>query len=149
MDRDGVEADILYSEVSASRHYPHIEEGWKEASEAFNRFMLAFASNDQARLVPAYQVPLMDIEFAVKQIDGLAAEGAKAIHIPTFPSEVGLPEYHDARYDPVWATIAASGMSISQHLGLVGSLWVLFRRPPTPQKAIFTSQPPLRLAETI
>jgi predicted TIM-barrel fold metal-dependent hydrolase len=149
MDRDGVDAEILYSEVSAFRHYPHMKEGWKEASEAFNRFMLDFASADPARLVPAYQVPLMDIDFAVKQIEGLAAEGAKAIHIPTFPSEVGLPEYHDARYDPVWATIAASGMSISQHLGLVGSLWGLFRRDPTPQKAIFTSQPPMRLAETI
>jgi predicted TIM-barrel fold metal-dependent hydrolase len=149
MDRDGVDAEILYSEVSAFRHYPHMKEGWKEASEAFNRFMLDFASADPARLVPAYQVPLMDIDFAVKQIEGLAAEGAKAIHIPTFPSEVGLPEYHDARYDPVWATIAASGMSISQHLGLIESLWGLFRRDPTPQKAIFTSQPPLRLAETI
>ena len=149
MDRDGVEAEILYSEVSAFRHYPHMQQGWKEASEAFNRFMLDFASADPTRLVPAYQVPLMDIDFAVKQIEGLAAEGARAIHIPTFPAEVGLPEYHDARYDPVWGTIAESGMSISQHLGLVESLWEIFRRDPTPQKAIFTSQTPMRLAETI
>ena len=149
MDRDGVEAEILYSEVSAFRHYPHMKEGWKEASEAFNRYMLDFASVDPTRFVPAYQVPLMDIDFAVKQVRGLAAEGAKAIHIPTFPAEVGLPEYHDSRYDPVWATISESGMSISQHLGLVESLWDLFRRDPTPQKAIFTSQPAMRLAETI
>jgi predicted TIM-barrel fold metal-dependent hydrolase len=40
-------------------------------------------------------------------------------------------------------------MAISQHLGLVASLWELLRRDPTPQKAIFTSQPALRLAETI
>jgi predicted TIM-barrel fold metal-dependent hydrolase len=40
-------------------------------------------------------------------------------------------------------------MAISQHLGLVASLWELLRRDPTPQKGIFTSQPPLRLAETI
>jgi predicted TIM-barrel fold metal-dependent hydrolase len=149
MDRDGVEAEILYSEVSAFRHYPLMKEGWKEASEAFNRYMLEFASVDPTRFVPAYQVPLIDIDFAVKQVQGLAAEGARAIHIPTFPSEVGLPEYHDSRYDPVWATIAESGMSISQHLGLVASLWDLFRRDPTPQKAIFTSQPAMRLAETI
>ena len=148
MDRDGVEAEILYSEVSAFRHYPHMKDGWKEASEAFNRFMLDFASADAARLVPAYQVPLMDIEFAVEQIEGLAAEGARAIHIPTFPSEVGLPEYHDARYDPVWSAISASGVGQSA-LGARASLWDLFRRDPTPQKAIFTSQPAMRLAETI
>ena len=40
-------------------------------------------------------------------------------------------------------------MSISQHLGLVQSLFELLRRDPTPQKAIFTSQPAMRLAETI
>ncbi|HEY8217294.1 MAG TPA: amidohydrolase family protein [Acidimicrobiia bacterium] len=149
MDRDHVEAEILYSEVSAFRHYPLMRDGFREASDAFNRTMRDFASADPARLVPAYQVPLIDIDFAVKQIHGLAAEGARAVHIPTFPSEVGLPEYHDERYDPVWSAISEHGMSISQHLGLVGSLFELLRRDPTPQKAIFTSQPCLRLAETI
>ena len=71
------------------------------------------------------------------------------MHIPTFPAEVGLPEYHDERYDPLWAEISDADLAISQHLGLVASLWELFRRDPTPQKAIFTSQPCLRLAETI
>ena len=149
MDRDEVEAEVLYSEVSAFRHYPLMDEGWKEASEAFNRVLLDFASVDPARLVPAYQVPLIDIDFAVAQVEALAEAGARAIHIPTFPSEVGLPEYHDERYDPVWSAISAAGISISQHLGLVQSLFELLRRDPTPQKAIFTSQPAMRLAETI
>ena len=149
MDRDGVSAEVLYSEVSAFRHYPLMREGWKEASEGFNRVMLDFASADPKRLFPAYQVPLIDIDFAVTQVQSLAASGARAVHIPTFPAEVGLPEYHDERYDPVWAAIQETGMSISQHLGLVQSLFELLRRDPTPQKAIFTSQPAMRLAETI
>jgi predicted TIM-barrel fold metal-dependent hydrolase len=99
--------------------------------------------------VPAYQVPLIDIDDAVQQVQGLAAAGARAVHIPTFPAEVGLPEYHDARYDPVWSAISEADMSISQHLGLVQSLFDLLQRDPTPQKAIFTSQPAMRLAETI
>ena len=53
----------------------------------------------------------------MKQVLAPAAEGARAIHVPTFPAEVGLPEYHDACYDPVWAAIQETGMSISQHLG--------------------------------
>jgi predicted TIM-barrel fold metal-dependent hydrolase len=149
MDRDDVAAEILYSEVSAFRHYPLMGEGWREASEAFNRVLLDFSSADPKRLVPAYQVPLIDIDYAVKQVRALAAEGARAVHIPTFPSEVGLPEYHDERYNPLWAEISDADLSISQHLGLVASLWELFRRDPTPQKAIFTSQPAMRLAETI
>ena len=149
MDRDGVDAEVLYSEVSAFRHYPHMREGWKEASEAFNRVLLDFSKADPERLVPAYQVPLIDIDYSVKQVHALAAEGARAVHIPTFPSEVGLAEYHDERYDPVWSAISETGMSISQHLGLVKSLFELLRRDPTPQKGIFTSQPAMRLAETI
>jgi predicted TIM-barrel fold metal-dependent hydrolase len=149
MDQDGVDAEVLYSEVSAFRHYPLMPAGWREASEAFNRVMADFASVDPKRLVPAYQVPLIDIDFALTQIQRLAELGAKAVHIPTFPSEVGLPEYHDDRYDPVWSLLSEAGMSISQHLGLVHSLFEVLRRDPTPQKAIFTSQPALRLAETI
>lgn len=149
MDRDGVDAEVLYSEVSAFRHYPLMKEGFREASQAFNRTMHDFALADPNRLLPAYQVPLMDVDFAVKQVHALAAEGARAVHIPTFPAEVGLPEYHDERYDPVWTAISETGMSISQHLGLVASLFELMRRDPTPQKAIFTSQPVFRLAETI
>jgi predicted TIM-barrel fold metal-dependent hydrolase len=149
MDRDGVEAEVLYSEVSAFRHYPLMSDGWREASEAFNRVLLDFSSVSPDRLVPAYQVPLIDIEYAVKQVHALAALGARAVHIPTFPAEVGLPEYHDARYDPVWSAISEADMSISQHLGLVKSLFELLSRDPTPQKAIFTSQPAMRLAETI
>jgi predicted TIM-barrel fold metal-dependent hydrolase len=149
MDRDEVDAEVLYSEVSAFRSYGLMGEGWREASEAFNRVLLDFASVDPKRLAPAFQVPLIDIDFAIKQVHGLVAEGARAIHIPTFPAEVGLPDYHDARYEPLWAAIAETGVSISQHLGLPHSLYDVLRRDPTPQKAIFTSQPALRLAETI
>jgi predicted TIM-barrel fold metal-dependent hydrolase len=149
MERDHVDAEVLYSEVSAFRHYPHMGEGYREASEAFNRVLLDFASADPARLVPAYQVPLIDIDHSVQQVQALAAQGARAVHIPTFPAEVGLAEYHDERYDPVWSAISETGMSISQHLGLVQSLFELLRRDPTPQKAIFTSQPAMRLAETL
>jgi predicted TIM-barrel fold metal-dependent hydrolase len=92
---------------------------------------------------------MIDPDYAVTQIEDLANRGAKAVHIPTFPSEVGLPEYYDDRYDRVWAAISTAGMSVSQHLGLPQSVFDVLQRDPTPQKAIFTSQPALRLAETI
>jgi predicted TIM-barrel fold metal-dependent hydrolase len=149
MDRDEVQAEVLYSEVSAFRSYGLMKDGWREASDAFNRVLLDFASVDPKRLVPAFQVPLLDIDFAIAQVQRLAEQGARAVHIPTFPSEVDLPEYCDERYAPLWAAISETEMAISQHLGLPHSLYDLLRRDPTPQKAIFTSQPALRLAETI
>src|SRR5260370_14182731 len=122
------DAEDLYSEWCAFRHYPRRTEGFRESSEAFNRTMQDFASADPSRLLPAYQVPLIDIDFAVKQVQGLAAQGARAVHIPTFPAEVGLPEYHDARYDPVSSPISQTGMSINHPLGLLASLFDLLRR---------------------
>ena len=149
MDRDGVDAEVLYSEVSAFRHYPLMREGWREASEAFNRVLSRLRVGRPE--APGPRVPGAAHRHRLRRRAGRAARrrGARAVHIPTFPSEVGLPEYHDERYDPVWAAISEAGMSISQHLGLVQSLFELLRRDPTPQKAIFTSQPAMRLAETI
>src|SRR5438034_4766499 len=45
--RSSVDAEVLYSEVSAFRHYPLMREGWREASDAFNRVLLEFASVDR------------------------------------------------------------------------------------------------------
>src|SRR5260370_27775594 len=113
------DAEDLYSEWCAFRHYPRRTEGFRESSEAFNRTMHDFASVDPSRLLPAYQVPLIDIDFAVKQVHALAAEGARAVHIPTFPAELGLPEYHDERYDPAWSALPEPAISISPPLCLL------------------------------
>src|SRR5260370_22826013 len=43
MDLARVSAEILYSAVSAFRHYPLMREGWRGASDAFNRVMLDFS----------------------------------------------------------------------------------------------------------
>src|ERR1700676_4965428 len=83
----------------------------KERSQGFNPLPLDFFSPAPDRLMPAYQVPLIDIDFAVQQVEALAAAGARAVHIPTFPAEVGLPEYHDERYDPVWNAVSEAGLS--------------------------------------
>ena len=64
-------------------------------------------------------------------------------------SELGLADYHDERYDPLWAVLQETGISISHHLGNRNSLWDVFRRDPTPQAAIFTSLPALALAEVV
>ncbi|MDA8044495.1 MAG: amidohydrolase family protein [Actinomycetota bacterium] len=149
MDRDGVHAEVLYSEVSAFRAFGLVKGDWKPISRAFTDVLSDFAAEDPDRLAVSYQVPIIDIPYAVTEVQRLAALGARSVHLPNFPSEFGLPDYHDSSYDPLWAVLQETGLSISHHLGNRVWLYDIFRRDPTPQFAIFTSMPSLALSEVI
>jgi predicted TIM-barrel fold metal-dependent hydrolase len=149
MDRDGVEAEVLYSEVSAFRAYGLVRGDWRPISRAFTDLLTEFAAHDPNRLAVSYQVPIIDIPYAVEEVQRLAALGARSVHLPNFPSELGLPDYHDEVYEPLWDALQETGIPISHHLGNRNSLWEVFRRDPTPQAAIFTSLPALALSEVI
>jgi hypothetical protein len=97
MDRDGVDAEVLYSEVSAFRAFGLVKGDWKPISRAFTDLMAEFASVDPKRLVVSYQVPIIDIDYAVSEVLRLADLGARSVHLPNFPSEIGLPEYEPRR----------------------------------------------------
>jgi predicted TIM-barrel fold metal-dependent hydrolase len=149
MDRDGVRAEVLYSEVSAFRSYGLVKGDWKPISRAFTDYLAEFAATDATRLVVSYQVPIIDISYAVREVERLADLGARSVHLPNFPSELGLPDYHDDTYAPLWRVLEETGISISHHLGNRHWLYDVYRRDPTPQAAIFTSLPALALAEAI
>jgi predicted TIM-barrel fold metal-dependent hydrolase len=149
MDLDGVQAEVLYSEVSAFRHFGFVKGDWKPISRAFTDHLSEFASVDPNRLAVSYQVPIIDIDYAVEEVLRLAALGARSVHLPNFPSELGLPDYHEPTYDRLWATLSETDIAISHHLGNAPHLYKVFQRDPTPQRGIFTSLPALALAEVI
>ena len=107
-----------------------------------------FAGRSEAP-VDRIQIQLFDIDFAVQEVHRLAKRGARCVQITPFPSEFGLPDVHDKRYDPLWATLGDLGLTVLNHLDLKASLWDVFRRDPTPQKGIFTAMPAVALAEPI
>lgn len=149
MDRDGVDAEVLYSEVSAFRSFGLVHGDWKPISRAFTDALSDFASVAPNRLAVSYQVPIIDVAYAVEEVQRLAGMGARSVHLPNFPSELGLPDYHERVYDPLWGVLQETGLSISHHLGNRAWLYDVFRRDPTPQFAIFTSLPALALSEVI
>ena len=66
-----------------------------------------------------------------------ASAGCKSLQLPVFPAELGLPDYWEPRYDPLWAAIQETELPICCHIGLNTQLDDLARRDPTPQKGIF------------
>ena len=149
MDADGVEVSSSYCEVSAFRYLYLIEEGWKESTRAFNRALGEFASADPARLVVSYQIPIHDIDAAVAEVEWAASVGCKSLQLPVYPAELGLADYWDRRYDPLFAAIQATGLPICCHIGLNTQLDDLAKRDPTPQKGIFVPMVALSAAEAL
>jgi predicted TIM-barrel fold metal-dependent hydrolase len=149
MDEDGVEASSSYCEVSAFRYLYALESGAAEATRAFNTALATFASADPSRLIVSYQIPIHDIDAAVAEVQWAAASGCKSLQLPVFPVELGLPDYWDSRYDPLWAAIQETGLPICCHIGLNTQLENLARRDPTPQKGIFVPMTALSTGEAL
>jgi predicted TIM-barrel fold metal-dependent hydrolase len=128
MDTDGVSASVTYCEVSAFRYLYMVKNGWKEATRAFNDTLADFASVDPKRLIVSYQIPIHDIDAAVDEV-------------------LGLPDYWDRRYDPLWSAISDTGLPICCHIGMNSALEDLAQRDPTPQKGVFVPLVALSAAE--
>jgi predicted TIM-barrel fold metal-dependent hydrolase len=149
MDTDGVEASATYCEVSAFRYLYMVKNGWKEATRAFNDTLAEFSSVDPKRLIVSYQIPIHDIDAAVNEVKRAAANGCKSLQLPVFPAELGLPDYWDDRYAPLWSAIQDTDMPICCHIGMNTALDDLAKRDPTPQKGIFVPCVPLSAAEAL
>ncbi|MAE94427.1 MAG: hypothetical protein CL910_07190 [Deltaproteobacteria bacterium] len=150
MDIDGIEAELLYSDIEAGSAFNGLEEGGRLAAfRAFNDAALGFAAADPKRLLIVYLIPIVDIDEAVGEVERLAGEGARALMLPAYPGAVGLPPYFDARYDRLWAAIEETGIPISQHVGANEALWQIYGYDSTQAKGVFQSLPPIFMAEIL
>ena len=149
MDLDGVEAEVLYSEVSAFRFLYLIKDGLEASTRAFNDAMAEFGSVDPHRLVVSYQIPIHDIDFAVGEVQRVAAAGARSLQMPVSPTELGCPDYCDAYYDRLWGAIQETGLPICCHIGLNTTLDDLARRDPTPQRGVMVPMTALMVGDPL
>src|SRR4051794_25323950 len=149
MDSDGIDVEVLYSELSGFRYFNMMKTpaAGVAATRAFNDALSEWATVDAKRLIVSYQLPLHDIKAAVKEVERIAAAGGKSLQLPVFPTEVGEPDYFDKRYDPLWSVITETNLPICCHVGLNTSLNSLTERDPTPQRGIMVSQVALTTAE--
>ncbi len=147
MTADGVDVEVIYSEVSAFRYIGDMEYGSTEATRAFNDVLAEFASADPRRLVVSYQIPILDVPAAVDEVHRVAAMGGKSLQIPVFPTEIGAPDYYDESYDPLWAAVQEVDLPLCCHIGVNTALDDLTRRDPTPQKGVMVGQVGLTTAE--
>lgn len=118
MDADGLAAEVVYCEVSAFRYLYRMTEGAVAATRAFNDTLADYASADPDRLIVSYQIPLHDMDDAIAEVQRVVALGGRSLQVPVFPAELGLPDYHDDRYAPLWAAVQETGLPLCCHVGL-------------------------------
>jgi predicted TIM-barrel fold metal-dependent hydrolase len=147
MDADGVDVEVLYSEVSAFRYLANVEGAVGPAVQAFNDALADFAQVDPKRLIVSYQIPIHDIDLAVAEVERVIGLGGKSLQLPVFPTELGSPDYFDPRYARLFSVIEESGLPICCHIGLKTTLDELAERDPTPNKGIMVPVTPLMTAE--
>jgi predicted TIM-barrel fold metal-dependent hydrolase len=150
MDLDGIQTEVLYIDATGgSMLYGLDPDAGRAIVAAINSAALDFAGADQERLVIVHLLPLHGIresaEPAIAEVHRLASEGARALQVPLYPEDQGLPKYMDPIYDPVWSAIEEAQMPISLHVcppkgrGLGAD--------PTPVKGVFQVMPPILMSQ--
>ena len=105
MDLDGVQTEVIYSEVSGFRYL------WSTCTRASTTrrwrsttCCASFAEPIRRGSIVSYQIPIHDIDGAMAEVRrGSPTSAAKSLQLPVFPPELGLPDYFHERYDPLLA----------------------------------------------
>ncbi|HEX5585835.1 MAG TPA: amidohydrolase family protein [Acidimicrobiia bacterium] len=148
MDLDGVDGEVLYTDPTggASLYKLGRDEGLA-CFTAFNDAALEFAAVDPRRLAIVHLLPLHDIGDAIAELHRIVGDGARAVQLPLYPEDAGLPKYWDATYEPLWAAIAEAGTPISLHVCPPAGRGL--GRDPTPARGIFQVMPPIFMSQAL
>lgn len=133
LDADGIAAEILFGDGFVENHPPFSDimesrgqifggTPWPFAlqlagARAYNRWLADFCADNPVRRAGVIQLPAAhDIPALIEETRRARASGLRGgLLVP--PLEAGLPGYHDAYYDPLWAVAAELDLPISVHGG--------------------------------
>jgi predicted TIM-barrel fold metal-dependent hydrolase len=121
MDEYGVQAQILYPNIVAFSHwaFTELEHSLGLACvEAYNDFLIDFASSDPTRLLPIMMLPFWDVEACRKEIERSARKGHRGVLLAGSFERVGLPGLADPHWRPVLEALNDHGLSVNFHIGV-------------------------------
>jgi predicted TIM-barrel fold metal-dependent hydrolase len=128
MDRDGVDAEVLYVGGPLQSKDPELR---LNSVRGYNRWLSDYSSYAPQRLLGMAAIPMDTPELAVAELRFVAKQkGIAGGYIPLFPSE---GDYGNPKWNPVWEAFLETGLPIGLHVG--------GRRPGTPVVDLFESAP--------
>ncbi|HUR78788.1 MAG TPA: amidohydrolase family protein [Acidimicrobiales bacterium] len=120
MDEYGVHAQVLYPNLigfSTTAFMSVSPEFALAATQAYNDFLVEFASADPARFVPIMMVPFWDIDAAVAEMKRCRETGHKGILFANCYEKIGLPDFTQPHWDPIYKAAADLDFPVNFHVG--------------------------------
>ena len=115
MAKDNVAAEIL--NPTWGLWIPRITDGAMRnaCAEVYNDWIQEYCSENLDRLIAIAMVPIIDVEWAVKELARTIKRGARGVMIGTNPPD-GAKPYRDRHYDPFWAAAEDAGLPVTLHI---------------------------------
>jgi hypothetical protein len=111
MDRDGVDAEVIYGILAAAAKLKDIEAS-NEMVRIYNTWMAEFCRHYPDRHIGLANLPYGDIDAAVAEVHRVAKLGFKGIELSC--SWEMEPMWHD-QWEPLWAAINEVGIPLHFH----------------------------------
>jgi len=150
MDLDGVDGEVLYFGGPVTQ-YPSDPVLRRYIVETYNDWMVEMSAVAPSRLIGLGHVPLVDIDEGIAELRRIAKLGLRGFHVDPFPDERGGKPLWHPDYEPLWATIAETGLPMSFHI--VGArnhdVRATFLNPTPGVKETFIAITPISIAETV
>lgn len=112
-ERDGVEAEVIYTTLGMSLFKVRDSELQREACRAYNDWIFECCSSDLDRFIPIALISLEDVDLAVKDIEEARKRGFRGAMI-TASTGPDRP-FKSREYDPFWQAASELSMPVSLH----------------------------------
>jgi predicted TIM-barrel fold metal-dependent hydrolase len=120
MDEYGIYAHVLYPNLIGFEAPLFMRLGPELSvlcTQAYNDYLIDFASADPNRFIPIAMVPFWDLEAAVKEMQRSREIGHKGILFANKYEMIGLPAFTDPYWDPIYAAAQDLELSVNFHVG--------------------------------
>lgn len=113
MDRDGVDATVLFSNFALFATYTDNHEVSLAHAKVYNDWIAETYLPYSERMRALAAIPTTDIGDAVKEVERAVKLGLRGLFLPEHPHP--LP-YYASEYEPLWAAAEANGLPVFFHL---------------------------------
>jgi predicted TIM-barrel fold metal-dependent hydrolase len=126
MDADGVAVDVIFAGGLNDETLPFLGVGFDAGSaissadlrtlgsHIWNQWLVDFISGEPERHVGVMQIPIWDVDTAVKEIEWGAARGLRAVNLPAPRKD--YPSYNEPLYEPLWSVCEALRLPCLTHV---------------------------------
>lgn len=117
MDRDGVDATMMFPNLSFFALYTDIHERSIAHARVYNDWLAETYLPYSSRIRPAAAIPTTDAADAVKEIERAVRLGLTTLILPEIPQPF---PYWAPEYEPIWEAAEANGLPIFIHVASGG-----------------------------